>query len=234
MLMRKGEFEMSRVGVKIKEARQKKGISAKQLSKKLGVAEKFILDVENGKKIMSQNLIERASKILGEDLNDLTMNYDESQSEEKKPTIKYNNNYNASTTEKVDTWENAFSSILRDVPVYDYSLSKIIGKRTLPLISNKIEGHAADKVLFLQVMDDDMFGFRIMKGDIAFGYKTSEIENNCFYLLEYKGERVLRQVKRLDNNKVLLISNTRGIFTQTAEVKSITPLVKLEKLEIKL
>ena len=43
---------MSRVGEKIKEARLKSGMTQKVLAKKLGVAEKFINEVETGRRII--------------------------------------------------------------------------------------------------------------------------------------------------------------------------------------
>ena len=43
---------MSRVGQRIKEARLKSGMSQKVLAKKLGVAEKYINDVELGRKVV--------------------------------------------------------------------------------------------------------------------------------------------------------------------------------------
>ncbi len=45
---------MSRVSDKIKEARLKKGLTQKQLAKKLGVAENFINEVESGRKIINE------------------------------------------------------------------------------------------------------------------------------------------------------------------------------------
>ena len=53
---------MSRVGDKIKEARIKNGLSQKALAKKLGVAEKFINEVELGRKIAQESFIDKATK----------------------------------------------------------------------------------------------------------------------------------------------------------------------------
>jgi SOS-response transcriptional repressor LexA len=75
----------------------------------------------------------------------------------------------------------------------------------MPIISNKVDGYAQDKVLFLEIENDDMLGFRICSGDIAFAHLTHEIENNAIALVDYNGERVLRQIKTLDGNKILLI-----------------------------
>ncbi|MFD3155511.1 S24 family peptidase [Haloimpatiens sp. FM7330] len=223
---------MSRVGDKIKTIRNQKGMSTKKFAKKLGVSEKFINEVEMGKKIMNESLMDKASKVLGSDLNDLTM-YHEEKEEENIMSEKFTPSKKVQQ-KTVDVWNDALSSILKAIPVYDYSLNKVIDKRKLPVISNKIEGYAQDKVLFIEIQDDDMVGFRISKGDIAFGHKIKDLPNNSICLVEYNNERKIRQIKKLDSNKVLLISNRGSLMTETAEIKRIKPLVKLDKVEIKL
>ena len=79
------KLKMSRVGEKIKEARLKAGMTQKALGKKLGVAEKFINEVETGRKIVQESFIEKAAKILNTDLNDVSMVVtDEALMEERK------------------------------------------------------------------------------------------------------------------------------------------------------
>jgi len=76
---------MSRVGEKIKEARLKSGLTQKALAKKLGVSDKFINEVEIGKRVVQENFIERASKLLNVDFNDVSMVVtDEALMEERK------------------------------------------------------------------------------------------------------------------------------------------------------
>ena len=76
---------MSRVGQRIKEARLKSGMSQKVLAKKLGVAEKYINDVELGRKVVQESFIDKAAKILNTDLNDINMVVtDEALMEERK------------------------------------------------------------------------------------------------------------------------------------------------------
>lgn len=221
---------MSRVGDKIRKIREENNISKKQLAKKLGVSEKFITEVEIGKKIINQQLIDRIGKALGKQIDDITMSFEEETFKEEETSFKYdikNNNKN-------EVWKEAFGSILKDVPIYKYDLNKILGTKKLPVIDNKIEGHNQDKVFYLQIDDDDMIGFRIFKGDIAFSHIVSEIDNNCIYLLEYKGERKIRQVRRLDSNKYLLISNSGAVRTETLQKNEMKVIAKLIKLEITL
>ena len=81
------KLKMSRVGEKIKEARLKAGMTQKALGKKLGVAEKFINEVETGRKIVQESFIEKAAKVLNTDLNDVSMVVtDEALMEERKIT----------------------------------------------------------------------------------------------------------------------------------------------------
>ena len=61
---------MSRVGDRIKQVRETKGVSQKQLGKKIGVSEGYINDIELGKKVIDEKFLEKISKILGEEIED--------------------------------------------------------------------------------------------------------------------------------------------------------------------
>lgn len=226
---------MSRIGENIKKAREKKGLSQKQLAKKLGVAENYINEVEAGKKVIGENLITRVTKILGQEMNDITMSFEEEAFREEKTNAIPNIITKPNKKQEVnEVWSEAFGSVLKDVPVYKYDLNEVLYVKQLPVVSNKVEGHSVEKVLFIEIQDDDMIGFRMAKGDIAFGYITSEIENNSICLIEHNSERVIREVKKLDNTKLLLISNKGTIKTETVTPKDIKVLAKLTRLEIKL
>jgi transcriptional regulator with XRE-family HTH domain len=224
---------MSGIGDKIKNARNAKGLSQKQLAKKLGVAEGFINEVESGRKVVNEKLMDRIGKVLGGDLenmssmlNNLIVEEEKARDTVKRPT---------KVVEAInDVWNDALGSVLKSVGIYKYDLNKPTGKRELPIISNKIEGFSQDKVLYLEIEDDDLMGFRICKGDLAFANLTSEVENNAICLIDYNGERVLRQIKKLDANKVLLISNRGSLRTETVAPKDIKVIAKLNRLEIKL
>lgn len=222
---------MSRVGEKIKNIRISMGMTQKQLAKKLGVAENFINEVELGRKVVNQSLMDRLSKVLGKDINDITMSFEEQVYEEEK-SQKYSTKPKKESVKEV--WNEAFGSVLKNVPVYKYNLERPVASRQLPLINNKVEGYAQDKVIYLEIEDDDMIGFRISQGDIAFAHITHEIENNAICLVEYDNKRAIRQIKKLDNNKVLLLSNKGSLRTETVETRDLKVIAKLDRLEIKL
>ena len=64
---------MSRVGETLKAARLQSGMTQKALAKKLGVAEKYINEVEMGRKVVQENFIDMVAKVLKIDLNDISM-----------------------------------------------------------------------------------------------------------------------------------------------------------------
>ncbi len=230
---------MSTVGERIKQGRNAKGMTQKQLAKKLGVSENYINDVENGRKVVEEKFIERVGKVLGGDLAEMTTLFDSIAYEERKVAESGTKIQGVTKSNKVketinEVWNDAFSSVLKSVGIYNYDLNKPIGKKELPVISNKIEGYAQDKVLYLKIENDDLLGFRICQGDLALANLTSEIENNKIYLIDINGERVIRQLKRLDSNKVLIISNKNMVRTETAHPKDIKVIAKLNRLEIEL
>lgn len=229
---------MSRVGEKIKEARTKAGLTQKALGKKLGVSDKFINEVEMGRRVAQEGFIERAAKILNTDLNGISMVVtDEALMEERKITevAKKEKKINAKILgETSPVWTDAFSSVMKKVIIYDYSLKKELGSKELPIYSNKVEGYPADKVLYIKVEDNSMSGFRMMKDDIVFGHLVKEVSNNGMFLIEYDNKRVIRQIKSLGEQKLLLIGNDGSAKTETIQVKEAKIIAKLERLEIQL
>ena len=225
---------MSRVGDRIKEARLKANMPQKALAKKLGVSEKYINEVELGRKIAQESFINKVSKVLNADLNDISMVATDEDLMEEKKSFREANSTSKKNNKSNEVWENAFSSVLRNVPIYDYSLKNIKGHKELPIHSNKIEGYNQDKVLYIEVSDDEMSGFRMLKGDLVFGHLVTELNQDGFYLVEYKGETKIREIRRLDNSKALLMNNRGSLMTETVEVRNIKVIAKLDRIEIKL
>ena len=229
---------MSRVGEKIKEARLKSGLTQKALGKKLGVSDKYINEVETGRKVAQESFIDRAAKILKTDLNDISMVVTDKDLMEERKLEKQTRTEKTVTPKTLGetsaVWTDAFSSVLKKVSIYDYSLKKELGSKELPNYSNKVEGYPADKVLYLKIQDNDMAGFRIMKDDLVFSHLVKEVSNNGIFLVEYKGARVIRQVKSLGNSRVLLVSNAGAVMTETVDLNNIKVIAKLERVEISL
>jgi phage repressor protein C with HTH and peptisase S24 domain len=79
-----------------------------------------------------------------------------------------------------------------------------------------------------------MRGFRIQKGDKIIVYQNQEAMNNSIVLLEIDGKRYIRQIKRLDSSKILILSHSNDLKTETKDVKSINIIGRCIKLEVEL
>ena len=133
-----------------------------------------------------------------------------------------------------EMWNQAFASVLKNVPIYDESLKKTIGTKPLAVHDNKIEGISQDKVFYMSVESDEMASFRIQKNDLLLCGSVKEFSVNGIYVLKADDKVVVRQVKRLDSTKVLLLSNKGAVRTETANVKEIQFLAKAIKVEFNL
>lgn len=217
---------MSRLGKQIQGARERAGFSSKELAKKLGVAENFISDVEDGRKIISEELIKRIEKILGVSLNEDVF---------EEITEPLENIKEIDAAKNVNKqWEDAFAHIIKKIPVCDIYFKEIFEYRYLPVMDKKIDGYNSEKITFVKVPDDSMRGLRMQRDDKVMIYINPEIVNNGILLIEAEGKRYLRQIKRLDSNKVLVISQSNELKTETRDVKSFIVIGRCIKLEIEL
>ena len=79
-----------------------------------------------------------------------------------------------------------------------------------------------------------MSGFRMIKDDIVFGHLVKEASKNGLFLIEYDNKRVIRQIKNLGGQKLLLIGNDGSAKTETIQMNEVKVIAKLERLEIQL
>ena len=118
------------------------------------------------------------------------------------------------------------------VPVYNYKMEKQVEIRQLPIINNKVEGFAKDKVFYLIVEDNDMAGFRILKDDRVLVHNTHEIAKDGIFFIDYKGKKVIRQIKNIEGGRLLIVSNRGSLVTDTVYRKDVNVLGRLIRLEI--
>lgn len=222
---------MNRIGFEVSRLRKEIGMTRKQLAKLVGVTEGFITDVEEGRKVVNSDIATKLSKALRQEIGKLDT------FEDVKGLYKPEPDRNVTrVVEKPvqQVWNDALAGVLKQVPVYDSKMEKQIDSRQLPIIGNKIEGCPKDKVLYLKIDNNEMSGFRIFKGDLALSYSTQEITKDSIYLIEYSGEKKIQQIRTLDNEKLLLVSNNGNLSTITALKKDVHVLAKLIKIEITL
>jgi transcriptional regulator with XRE-family HTH domain len=219
---------LSRIGLEISRLRKERNMTQKQLAKLAGVSEGYIDEVEAGKKVLKDSLISRVYKILGQEAVDNDVYVPDQKTKDGiiqaavKPAPK--------PVQQV--WNDALGGILKTVNVYDYKMDKAVDTKQLPIVANKVEGYPKDKVFYLQIQDNDMTGFRISKGDLALACATQEIEKDAIFFIEYGEKRAVRQIKRLEGDKILLVCNAGNLATEMATVKTVKVLGRLIRLEI--
>lgn len=220
---------MSRIGEKIKEERQKKGLSLKQLGKKCGVSESYILDIETGKKIINEKFIKQVSKVLGKNIEESLIQ------EPEKVEIKEDQprKIEKPKVNPVGQWTEALSGIIKEIPIYDIYM-KEKGYKSFPIINKKVEGYNPEKLIYLRVPNDNLRGFRIQKDDLVLLYLNHEMSNNSITLIEQEGRLKLKKVKKLSGNKVELIEFNQEMKSNTVELNHIKVVGRGLRLEIEL
>ena len=245
---------MSRLGDLIKLERTRRGLSAKQVAKKCGVSEKYLLDVELGTRIIADDQARRILRSMGmqqqteadfslDDIAatvDLQTATDEMQraraAAAKAAKAKPEAEKVASAGEEVvpgSIWLDALSSVLKRVPVYN-AVMKEIGHRLLPVENGRIEDAAPDKVFYFMAPDDEMRVFRVTRGDLVLVVPATSPVDGAIMLIQTPQGRVLRLVKRLDNFKVLLQRYDASCESEIVQVEDLRVVGRCVRLEAEL
>lgn len=241
---------MSRLGDLIRTERMRQKLTPKQVAKKCGVAESFIIAVEAGTRIIADDQARRILKKIGLQehteadfsLDDIAATVDLAQVQPqmaKQIAAKPKVEKVASTDDEKDegvvgsVWLDALTSVLKRVPVMN-AVMKPVEYRLLPIENGKIEGANPDKVFYYKAPDDSMRGFRIHSGDVVLVVPAQSPVDGAVMLVEYNNHRYLRKVKRLEGFEVLLQSYDREYDAQTAKLNEVNFLGRCVRLEITL
>ena len=230
---------MSRLGDLIRTERIRQKLTPKQVARKCGVSESYLLAVEAGTRIIADDQARRILKSIGLKqqteaeftLDDIAATVDLAQVQprlaqaaQQKPR-KSEAEIAASTEEKDggvagSVWLDALQSVLKRVPVMN-AVMKPVGYQLVPVENGRIEGANPDKVFFYLAPDDSMRGFRIHRGDVVLTVPAQSPVDGAVMLMNYKEHRYLRKVKVLDDRQVLLQSYDREYEAETAQISEI-------------
>ena len=248
---------MSRLGDLIRTERLRAKMTPKQVAKKCGVAESYLIAVENGTKIIADDQARRILKKIGLreqteadfTLDDIAATVDlaamaspvaktVTERPKQKPVPQEEVVATAASTEEEkgvsgSVWLDALTSVLKRVPVMN-AVMKPIDYRLLPIQSGRIEGAAPDKVFYYLAPDDSMRGFRIQQGDLALIVPAHSPIDGAVMLVEYNSHRFLRKVKKMADFTVILQSFDREYDAITAQVSECTFIGRAVKLEVTL
>ena len=228
---------MSRLGDLIRTERIRQKLTPKQVAKKCGVSESYLVAVEAGTKIIADDQARRILKAIGLKqqteaeftLDDIAATVDLAQVQPrlaeavKKLPKKEEAELAASSQEEIvagSVWLDALQSVLKRVPVMN-AVMKPVSYRLVPVENGRIEGANPDKVFYYLAPDDSMRGFRIHKGDIVLTVPAQSPVDGAVMLMNYKEHRYLRKIKILDDRNVLLQSYDRTYEAETVAISDI-------------
>ena len=231
---------MSRLGDTIRSARLKAKLTEKALGKKCGLAESYIKDVEAGRKIVSDDQAQRILKVLGV-ANPISTELEVA----AEPEVKLRPRpraYVISATEQAeaarkaaeessDAWLDALGGVVKRVPGMSPD-GLVIDHVLTPIVNGRIEGGPPDKAIYYRCPDDMLRGFRVHAGDLLLTVPAGKVEDGALMLVEYRGERMVRKLLKLDGGRIQLqafdheFSATVGT---SMDVRVLGRCVKLER-----
>ena len=229
---------MSRVGDLIRTERIRQKMTPKQVARKCGVSESYLLAVEAGTRIIADDQARRILKTIGLKqqneaeftLDDIAATVDLAQVQPrmaaaaaaKKPERKEAEVVAATQEEGVagSVWLDALQSVLKRVPVMN-AVMKPVSYRLVPVENGRIEGANPDKVFFYLTPDDSMRGFRICRGDLVLTVPAQSPVDGAIMLVTWKEHRFLRKVKILNDHEVLLQSYDREYEAETVSIHDV-------------
>jgi transcriptional regulator with XRE-family HTH domain len=239
---------MSRLGDLIKSQRLKYKMTAKQLAKKCGVSEAFVMDVESGKRIPNDIIATRMLKAMGTVdtmMNDLNLETADLPAVEPnvtrivpgaptpRPTTRPAQSAPAEKKGEVsDAWKDALSGVIKRVPVHDGGKEgPLVGHRMLATENGRIEGARPEQVFYLKAADNSMRAYRVCKGDLLLCVPASGIEPGAIMAFSFRGTNLVRKVRKLEGNRAELsnydtVPDSRVV--DMAEIKSLHKVVRVE------
>ena len=199
---------MSRLGDLIKLERTRQGLTHKQLAKKCGVSDKYLMEVEAGTRIIADDQARRILKTMGMKnhteseftLEDIAATVDLQSAVPQLKRVAEPKKAEAPKEKKDDgsvagsIWLDALAGVLKRVPVYNVVM-KEVDHRLLPVTGGKIMGASADKVYYLVAPDNDLRGFRVHKGDHLLVVPAQAPVDGAIMVVKTRVGLVLRKVK---------------------------------------
>ena len=243
---------MSRLGDLIRTERIRQKLTPKQVAKKCGVSESYLMAVEAGTRIIADDQARRILKSIGLKqqteaeftLDDIAATVDLAQVQPrmaaavqaaKKPPKKEAELAASSEEESVagSVWLDALQSVLKRVPVMN-AVMKPVSYQLVPVENGRIEGANPDKVFFYLAPDDSMRGFRIHKGDIVLTVPANSPVDGAIMLLNHNEHRYLRKIKVLDERTVMLQHYDREYEAETVPINEIGFISRCVKVTFEL
>ena len=232
---------MSRLGDLIKQERGRRGLSAREVAKKCGLSEKFLLEIEGGTRIPRDDQAQRILKAMGAQppaqsdftLEDIAATVDLQSALPRIKEIKKEKAPEAGTGPAGSIWLDALADVLQSVPVYNAVMNKV-GSRLLPVKNGKVEGAPRDKVFYFLVPDDAMRGFRVQRGDLVLVVPAAQAQDGAMVLLDTPQGKLLRRIKLLPRYQVMLQHYDSALESEIVNLSDLRIAGRCARLEAEL
>ncbi len=230
---------MSRLGDLIRTERIRQKMTPKQVARKCGVSESYIMAVEAGTRIIGDDQARRILKTIGLrqqneaefTLDDIASTVDLAQ---VQPSLKKavsapkprEAEKVASTGDEQkegiagSVWLDALQSVMKRVPVMN-AVMKPVSYKLVPVENGRIAGANPDKVFYYLSPDDSMRGFRICRGDLVLTVPAQSPVDGAVMLVTWKEHRFLRKIKILSDHEVMLQSYDREYEAETVSIHDV-------------
>ena len=248
---------MSRLGDLIRLERTRRNLTYKQVAKLCGVSDKFLQDVESGKRIIADDQARRILKAIGLKehseadftLDDIASTVDLQSAmpriinaqEKRQEAVDGKKTADKSADKKTDSekvgagsiWLDALSGVLKHVPVYN-AVMKEVDHRLLPVTDGRIAGAPADKVYDFMAPDNDLRGFRVQRGDLVLVVPAQGAVDGAIMLLQTPQGRVLRKIKRVNDYQAMLQKYDEAFESEIKNFNELTFVGRCVRLEAEL
>lgn len=238
---------MSRLGDLIRLERTRQGLTHKQVARKCGVSDKYLMEVEAGTRIIADDQARRILKTMGLSqhnetdftLDDIAATVDLqsavpqlTKAVEKKSALSEKPKAVAETDAggSGSIWLDALAGVLKHVPVYN-AVMKEVGHRLLPITGGKIEGASPDKVYYFMAPDNDLRGFRVQKGDLLLVVPAQAAVDGAIMLLQTPQGKLLRKVKRVNDYQAMLQKYDESFESEIKNYNELTFVGRCVRLE---
>ena len=242
---------MSRLDDLIRLERTRQKLTYKQVAHKCGVSEKYLEEVESGRRIIQDDQARRILRSMGMQqqteadftLDDIAATVDLqsavptiARAAEKKLTKKEKHEGTESESAEPVTgsiWLDALSGVLKHVPVMNAAM-KEVGHRLLPITNGKIEGANPDKVYYLTAPDNDLRGFRVMKGDLLLVVPAQAPVDGAIMVLDTPYGKIMRKTVSMPNFQVMLQKFDQSCESEIRNLNAVTVVGRCVRLEAEL
>ena len=244
---------MSRLGDLIRLERTRQGLTHKQVARKCGVSDKYLMEVEAGTRIIADDQARRILKSMGMTehteadftLDDIAATVDLQSAVPQLSRATEAKKVPAKATKEAEVvaesdpgvagsiWLDALSGVLKHVPVMNAAM-KEVGHRLLPITNGKIEGANPDKVYYLTAPDNDLRGFRVMKGDLLLVVPAQAPVDGAIMVLDTPYGKIMRKTVSMPNFQVMLQKFDQSCESEIRNLNAVTVVGRCVRLEAEL